>query len=590
MRASVIILLLCIGFYKTSAQVPDPGDAITSCDAVYVSETDPLNPMIIHFHDQSAGQIKLWQWSFGDGSTSTTQNPTHTYAVGGTYFVCLTVSNSDSGNICHDVLCNAITIHEPGACVADYHYAIDPVDLFKTHFTDQSSGNINGWHWDFGDGSFSYDRNPTHIFPSFGKYRVCLTAYNVDSVSVCNDVKCDSVEIKPPAECHAHFSSRLDTLNPAPNTFIFNNTSTGDPNKYLWSFDDGASYDSRNVIHHFQSSGLHQVCLVIKREEHGAVICRDSVCQTIATAKYFDLGGHLFAGEFPINNPISTGDTGVAYLYRVDGTKLIPFDTSTFTHLGYYTFPGKLNGSYIVKAALTAGSDHYLKYYPTYFHSALTWKEANPINLTENNVYLSDIQLFPINSTLTGAGVISGTVVMANSKSALEEIPFAEVILYDEQIKPVFFTMSGKSGQFELNNLPYGMYYVSVEYPGKYARLTSVWLDASTPVVGGLRLEVFNHDVTAVPDLINLQVKAGDLFPNPATNSVSFTIETGKATSLKFEIRTLTGLTIWAGSSACSIGKSLIVLPLASVNAGLYLFVIEVGDGSPIAVKKLLKF
>jgi hypothetical protein len=186
--------------------------------------------------------------------------------------------------------------------------------------------------------------------------------------------------------------------------------------------------------------------------------------------------------------------------------------------------------------------------------------------------------------------MISGTVVKANSKSAFEEIPFAEVILYDEKFSPVFFTMAGKSGQFEMNNLPYGMYYVSVEYTGKYARLTSVWLDASTPVVGNLRLEVFNYDVTMVPDLTNLSVKAGDLFPNPSTSDVSFAIETARGTSLKFEIRTLTGVTIWTGSSACSVGKSLVNIPLKSINAGLYLFVIEAGDGSTVAVKKLLKF
>lgn len=588
MRAFLVILLLFAAFGQSLAQSPNATDAPTACDAVFSANVDPLNPMVIHFQDQSSGQITRWQWSFGDGSTSTVQNPVHTYTSGGTYFVCLTVSNSDPGNICNDVLCVAITIHEPGTCVADYHYVTDPLDLLKTYFTDQSSGNINRWHWDFGDGSSSNDRNPVHIFPYYGKFNVCLMAYNADSISVCSDVKCDSVAIAPPAVCNALFSSKLDTLNPLPNTFIFKNSSTGDPNKYYWKFDDGAYYETQNVTHHFQSSGLHKVCLVVKREEHGEIVCTDSICQTVATANYFDLGGHLFAGEFPINNPISTGDTGVAYLFRVDGPNLVPCDTSIFTHLGYYTFPKKLNGHYIVKAALTPASVHYSRYFPSYCKDALTWKEANPINLSDNNAYLSDIYPVPVKEGLSGPGMIKGTVLNLSSNGAFEKIPFAEVILYDAQLAPLLFTVSGQSGQFELDNLPFGAYNVYVEYPGKYSRLTAIWLDSSTPVVDSLGLEVFNYDVTAVPDLPFRVAEAGDLFPNPAANEVSLTIKMAKAAMLKFEIKTFTGLTAWSGSRNCIAGPNLMTISLRSIKKGIYLFIIDSQNGSRIAVKKLL--
>lgn len=589
-RAFILILWLVVAMLRLVAQPATATDATTSCDAAYSANPDPLNPMIIHFQDQSLGQIQLWQWSFGDGSTSTIQNPVHTYAMGGTYFVCLTVSNSDPGNLCHDVLCTAITIHEPGSCVADYHFSIDPGDLLKTHFTDQSSGNVNRWHWDFGDGSVSNDRNPVHTFPSFGKFKVCLTAYNIDSMAVCNDVKCDSITLMPAPDCHAMFTSQLDTLNPVPNTFLFKSTSTGDPDKYRWKFDDGTLYDSRNVTHHFQSSGSHQVCLVIKKELHGVVVCADSICHTIATANYFDIGGHLFAGGFPINNPISTGDTGVAYLFRVDGQKLIPYDTSRFTHLGYYAFPNKLNGYYIVKAALTQGSDHFSRYFPSYFQGALTWKLANAINLSDNNAYLSDIHPSLTKESVTGQGMISGAVVKANSKDNFNALPFAEVILYDAQLSPILFTNSSQSGQFELNYLPFGAYYVYVEYPGKYSRLTAIWLDSSSPVADSLQLEVFDHDVTGVPDLTNIFAVAGDLFPNPATNEVSLTIIAKMATSMEFEIKTLTGITVWSGSRDCTAGVNLITTPLRSIGPGVYLFVVHSLDGSPVAVKKLLKF
>lgn len=45
------------------------------------------------FKDSSTGTISSWQWNFGDGDTSSLQNPVHTYALPGTYTVTLTVSN-----------------------------------------------------------------------------------------------------------------------------------------------------------------------------------------------------------------------------------------------------------------------------------------------------------------------------------------------------------------------------------------------------------------------------------------------------------------------------------------------------------------
>ncbi|MCX6268175.1 MAG: carboxypeptidase regulatory-like domain-containing protein, partial [Bacteroidetes bacterium] len=427
------------------------------------------------------------------------------------------------------------------------------------------------------------------IFPAEGKFRVCLTAYNVDSVSTCNDVKCDTVKINPQEDCHALFTAELDTLNPAPNTFFFIYNSTGDADRFLWTFDDGATYDTRNVVHRFQTDGPHEACLAIKKEVHGEIVCSDTLCQTVTTAKYYNIGGHLFAGAFPINNPVSTGDTGVAYLYRIDAGKLIPCGISKFVQYGYYTFPKMLSGSYLIKAALTPWSVHYSKYFPSYYHKTLFWKEANFLNLADSNAYVSDIHLLPVNDSLSGPGVLAGTVQKAYSKNSVEEMPFTQIILYDGQLTPVRFTVSGKSGQFEFDNLPYGTYYLYVEYPGKYSRLTTVWLDSATPVISNLQLEVFNHDVTSVPDVTLITVVAGDLFPNPAINEVNLNIDLAADAPMKFDVRTLTGLSVWSGTRKCMAGSNLITIPVASLKSGLYLLKIIGSDGSPITVKKLVK-
>ena len=55
-------------------------------------------PPTINFIDKSAGSPTSWFWDFGDNSTSTTQNPTHTYNVPRKYTVTLTVKKSTSSN------------------------------------------------------------------------------------------------------------------------------------------------------------------------------------------------------------------------------------------------------------------------------------------------------------------------------------------------------------------------------------------------------------------------------------------------------------------------------------------------------------
>jgi len=49
-------------------------------------------PLTVAFTDQSNGNPTAWSWTFGDGATSTQQNPTHQYATDGTYTVSLTVT------------------------------------------------------------------------------------------------------------------------------------------------------------------------------------------------------------------------------------------------------------------------------------------------------------------------------------------------------------------------------------------------------------------------------------------------------------------------------------------------------------------
>jgi len=136
------------------------------------------------FTDVSTGEVTAWAWDFGDGATSTEQNPAHTYAAAGTYPVTLTVSNAGGSNsIAQNV---TVTAPLPGAPVANFTVATTDLTV---QFTDASTGEVTAWAWDFGDGATSTEQNPAHTYAAAGTYPVTLTVSNAGgSNSIVQDV------------------------------------------------------------------------------------------------------------------------------------------------------------------------------------------------------------------------------------------------------------------------------------------------------------------------------------------------------------------------------------------------------------------
>jgi gliding motility-associated-like protein len=132
---------------------------------------------IVSFTDLSvanSGTIVSWAWNFGDGGTSTLQNPTHVYAAAGTYNVTLVVT-TDKGCVSINPAQQVVIYAKPQA-----GFIVPEVCLNDTYaqFTDTSSvaapDNITAWAWDFGDGGTSTLQNPQHSYTAVGSYNVRL--------------------------------------------------------------------------------------------------------------------------------------------------------------------------------------------------------------------------------------------------------------------------------------------------------------------------------------------------------------------------------------------------------------------------------
>lgn len=119
----------------------------------------------------SGGTITSWNWNFGDGDTSTMQNPVHYFSSAGTYNVSLTTSSGT----CDNTLTKQIIIADvPSANFSATTGCSNTLSPF-TDLSTIASGSIVAWSWNFGNGDTSTIQNPIYSFPTGGNYLISLT-------------------------------------------------------------------------------------------------------------------------------------------------------------------------------------------------------------------------------------------------------------------------------------------------------------------------------------------------------------------------------------------------------------------------------
>ncbi len=139
-------------------------------------------PLTVQFTDQSSGSVTSRLWNFSDGTTSTETNPSHTFTGVGTYNVFLTVTGPGGSSIAR----RQVVVQNPVSPPPNALFSLSPttgVAPLAVQFTNQSSGNITGYTWNFGDGSISNEPNPSHTFASSGNYTVTLYASGPGGIS-----------------------------------------------------------------------------------------------------------------------------------------------------------------------------------------------------------------------------------------------------------------------------------------------------------------------------------------------------------------------------------------------------------------------
>lgn len=216
----------------------------------------------------TVGTISDWLWDFGDGTTSTQQNPQHTYTETGYYNVALTVT---SNNGCSRRVSKARYIRMVSGIVADFTTALPATckPPFSIAFTNESSGpGVLSYTWDFGNGNTANTANPVANFTADGDYQVQLIT---QSNFGCRDTIKKTVNA---ATYTAGFSSPDSVCLVDPVNFV--NTSTTGARSLIWDFGDGTQSGETNPVKTYAAPGTYSVKL-FGNYEH----CVDSVIKTI---------------------------------------------------------------------------------------------------------------------------------------------------------------------------------------------------------------------------------------------------------------------------------------------------------------------
>jgi PKD repeat protein len=241
-----------------------------TCPTPSAAFTSVRNGFNVAFTDGSASSPSSWSWSFGDGGTSTLQNPSHTYAAPGTYNVCLVTTN-----ICGaDTICNNVTV-----CAQPLSSFTSTSTGLSATFTNSSTNGTTSF-WNFGDGVNSTQTNPVHVYTSPGTYIVCLITYN----ACYTDTLCQSVTICPLPASAFSFSAAQFVYN-------FSDNTTGPNTAWAWTFGDGGSSSSQNPSHTYAANGTYLVCLTVTNSCGNDSSCQSLVVNVVGVADGLNDGG-----------------------------------------------------------------------------------------------------------------------------------------------------------------------------------------------------------------------------------------------------------------------------------------------------------
>lgn len=242
----------------------------------------------------ATGNNVTFEWDFGDGTTDSGPNPTHSYGAIGSYTAIVTATNPTN----FLTATTTVIVEEGiGGLIVDNDspHLLGQSTAFTASVTDGS--NIT-FTWNFGDGQSGSGANPTHSYGAIGTYTVTVTAANpADSQSAQTAVTITDVPL-----------SGLSVGNNGPTTWQQPTTLTatvaaGSNPVYDWDFGDGATGSGPAPTHVYPALGVYTATVTVA---NGA---NQLSGQTVITVLDIPVSGLIVVNDSPAVQGITTGFT-----------------------------------------------------------------------------------------------------------------------------------------------------------------------------------------------------------------------------------------------------------------------------------------
>ncbi len=213
--------------------------------------------------------INNWQWSFGDGNISANENPTHTFMQDGVYSIQLIATSNFN---CKDSTTKILEIYPKP--LADFGVqnicSYDSAIFINNSYV--SSGVINQFEWNLGDGNYHYSSQPKHHYSTHGSYIVQLI---VETEKGCKDTAENTIYIHevPQANFLIQDICLYDSL-PLINASNINN---GSITEWFWNMGDGITYLIQQPVHNYQNHGNYNITLIVQSDSS----CLDTIIKSV---------------------------------------------------------------------------------------------------------------------------------------------------------------------------------------------------------------------------------------------------------------------------------------------------------------------
>ncbi|RKX28399.1 MAG: hypothetical protein DRP47_04445 [Candidatus Zixiibacteriota bacterium] len=277
----------------------DSGDCGTTSESNTITIVDCLDPVCslsvhegcatlsVEFKDMTYPTAAFRFWSFGNGDTSTLEDPTIEFKTAGTYEIALGVSEFEDGPFAYvyDTVVVYDSVSALFTVVGNSTSCYLPGRQFHVRFLDQSKGNIQNLIWDFGDGDTLYnDTNPIHAYTTPGKYSVSLIAAGLCGEDTIIDTLIDTALVVLSDTLYEETSgfkiSPSDTVSDIATEFTFTDTSIGVIEGRKWTLNSHVVNDSTEINYTFPDTGSYEVLLEINNGCNTIEVSRTVVIDT----------------------------------------------------------------------------------------------------------------------------------------------------------------------------------------------------------------------------------------------------------------------------------------------------------------------